>query len=130
MIKPTYSLSTNKIFCNFCPSYCCYKLQGAHLLVAAQDINRLARHFNITDGQVRKKYMEGKNTLKIKDDSSCIFLSDSKLSKRCTVHMARPDQCREFPYNDPCPYLESSAILEELEPIIEKSLIVCRDRML
>lgn len=130
MTEPAYSLSTNKVFCNFCPSYCCYRLQGAYLFVAAQDINRLARYFNITDGEVRKKYIEGRNTLKIKDDSSCIFLTDGKLSKRCSVHMARPDQCRNFPYNDPCPYLESVDILDEIQPKIEQSLLMARCKKL
>lgn len=124
MTEPAYALSTNKVFCNFCPSYCCYRLPGAYLFVVAHDINRLARYFDITDGEVRKKYLEGKNTFKVKGDSSCIFLSDGKLSKRCSVHTARPDQCRDFPYNDSCPYLESSNILEEIEPRIKESLTV------
>lgn len=118
-----YYLSTNKTFCNFCASYCCYRLEGAYLFITAEDINRLARHFDISDGQVRQKYLENKYTFKVKEDGSCIFLTDGKLSKRCSVHTARPAQCRDFPYNDPCPYIESMDMLEEIEPRIKKSLM-------
>jgi len=47
----TYSLAKNKVFCNFCPGYCCYRLEGASLYIMAEDINRMARHFNIADGE-------------------------------------------------------------------------------
>lgn len=41
-------------YCNFCPGYCCYRLPGSTLLINAEDINRIARHFNMRDGEVRK----------------------------------------------------------------------------
>lgn len=130
MDNADYALSTNKVFCNFCPSYCCYRLKGAYLFITAEDINRLARHFNITDGQVRKLYMEDKKTFRVKDDGSCVFLTDGKLSKRCSVHMARPCQCSDFPYNGSCPYLEQMSLLDEIEPRIKKSLMPDGDKIL
>jgi uncharacterized protein len=114
-----YCLATGKTYCNYCPGYCCYRLKGSTLYLDAIDINRIANHFKIRDGEVRRRYMEGKNTFKIREDGSCIFLSNSKLRGRCSIHPARPRQCREFPYNDPCPYLEREDLLLEIQPRIE-----------
>ncbi|MFW2366774.1 MAG: YkgJ family cysteine cluster protein [Desulforhopalus sp.] len=118
---PPYCLSHNKIFCNYCPGYCCYRLKGATLYIDAADINRIGRHYCITDGQVRKRYMEGRNTFKVREDGSCIFLNNRKIRGRCSIHTARPLQCRQFPYGAPCPYLESEELLATIQPRIEKS---------
>lgn len=120
--KEAYCLARNKIFCNFCPGYCCYRLQGASLYIMAEDINRIARHFNLTDGEVRKQYLDGKYTFKTREDGSCIFLAQDRLSKRCSIHEARPKQCRDYPYDKPCPYLESSQFLNMLQPRVEQCL--------
>lgn len=114
--------SVHRVFCNFCPGYCCYRLQGATLYIDATDINRIARYFGISDGEVRKRYIEGKNTFRVKDDGSCIFLIDGKPSKRCGIHLARPQQCKDFPYDKPCPYLQREDLLEEIVPRMESSL--------
>ncbi len=112
----------NRAFCNYCPGFCCYRLPGSTLFVTAIDINRIARHFNLTDGEVRKNYIEGKNTFKVRKDGSCIFLGDAKLSKRCTIHTARPQQCKDFPYDAPCPYLQRADLLELIYPKVAASL--------
>lgn len=117
-----YFLATNKIYCNYCPGYCCYRLQGATLYLDATDINRIARHFGITDGETRYRYLEGRNTFKVRPDGSCIFLSNRKMMARCSIHESRPRQCRDFPYEKPCPYLESSEILGKIQPRIEAAL--------
>ncbi len=109
-------------YCNYCPGYCCYRLEGSFLLIDAVDINRLARHFSISDGEVRKRFMENRYTFKVKDDGSCIFQSSDRMVKRCTVHSARPQQCRKFPYNKPCPYLEREDLLAVIQPRLEISL--------
>jgi len=118
----SYSLAANKEYCNFCPGYCCYRLEGSSLLITAEDINRIARHFGISDGEVRKKYIEGRNTFRVREDGSCVFLANGKMCKRCSIHTARPRQCREFPYHKSCPYLESFELLEAIQPRVEKSL--------
>jgi len=112
------------VFCNYCPGFCCYRLPGSLLFVTAEDINRIARHFQITDGEVRKKYIEGRNTFKVKEDGSCIFLLNGKLSRRCSIHGATPRQCQEFPYGKPCPYLEQEELLRAIYPKVEKSLTI------
>ncbi len=109
-------------YCNYCPGYCCYRLEGSFLLIDGDDINRLARFFSIPDGEVRKRFMENRYTFKVKKDGSCIFQASDRLIKRCTVHTARPTQCRRFPYDLPCPYLEREDLLAEIQPRFEKGL--------
>jgi uncharacterized protein len=112
----------HSVYCNFCPGYCCYKLPGSTLYITAEDINRIARHFSIEDGEVRKKYLEGKNTFKTRNDGSCIFLTNGRLCKRCSIHLARPRQCSAFPYDEACPYLYRQDLLEKIQPRFEQSL--------
>jgi uncharacterized protein len=109
-------------YCNYCPGYCCYRLEGSMLLLTAADINRLARHLGIADGEVRRLYLENKYTFRVNTDGSCIFLAQDRLSRRCTIHEARPDQCRRFPYGRPCPYLEREDLLAQIHPRVETAL--------
>ena len=117
-----HSLASNRSYCNHCPGYCCYRLPGATLLIWAEDINRMARHFGISDGEVRKRFLENKNTFKTRADGSCILLSNNRMSKRCTIHAARPKQCCDFPYDKPCPYLENPGLMDLIQPRIEQGL--------
>ena len=111
------------LYCNFCPGYCCYRLPGASLLLTGIDINRLARYFGIGDGEVRRRFLENrKNTFKLKQDGACIFQAEDRMFKRCTIHGVRPDQCRRFPYDKPCPYLEREDLLEAIQPRLEATL--------
>ena len=110
------------IYCNYCPGYCCYRVEGSVLLITAEDINRLARYFKVSDGKVRKLYIENKNTLQLKADGSCIFQTADRMVRRCTIHEARPTQCREFPYDKPCPYLEREDLLSVIQPRLEATL--------
>lgn len=118
-----YTLARNKAYCNYCPGYCCYRLPGSTLLLRAEDINRMARHFGISDGEVRNRFLENKNTFKTREDGSCILLANDRMCKRCTIHEARPQQCRDFPYDNPCPYLENSGLLEIIQPRVEQCLL-------
>jgi uncharacterized protein len=117
-----YCLARNTTYCTFCPGYCCYRLPGASLYLDGDDINRIARHFGITDGAVRARYLEGKNTFKVGEDGACFFLSRDRIRSRCTIHAARPRQCQEFPFGKACPYLESGELLEAILPKIEQWL--------
>ena len=120
--RSSYILARNRVFCNFCPGYCCYRLEGASLYVMAEDINRIGRHLGMSDGEVRRRFLEGKYTFKTREDGSCIFLNRNRLCKRCTIHRFRPKQCRDFPYERPCPYLENEGFLETIQQRIEASL--------
>jgi len=121
--QPTpYVLARNTAYCGFCPGYCCYRLPGSTLILDALDINRLARHFGISDGEFRRRHIENKNTFRTREDGSCPFLATDRMCRRCSVHEARPRQCRDFPYGKPCPYLENPGLLELIQPRIERSL--------
>ncbi|MCL2340882.1 MAG: YkgJ family cysteine cluster protein [Proteobacteria bacterium] len=109
-------------YCGFCPGYCCYRLPGSTLILDALDINRLARHFGISDGEFRRRHIENKNTFQTREDGSCPFLATDRMCRRCSVHEARPRQCRDFPYGKPCPYLENPGLLKLIQPRIERSL--------
>lgn len=109
-------------YCNYCPGYCCYRLDGSFMLVDALDINRLARYFSISDGEVRKRYLENRYMFKVRDDGSCIFQAVDRMVKRCMIHAVRPTQCRLFPDNGVCPYLEREDLLEAIQPKIEAGL--------
>jgi uncharacterized protein len=121
-VAPIAETSGFRAFCNYCPGFCCYRLPGATLFITNLDINRIARHLHISDGEVRKRYIEKRNTFKVREDGSCIFLANGKLSKRCTIHMARPAQCSAFPYDALCPYLTREDLLESIYPRVEQSL--------
>jgi len=118
-----YILARNKLYCNYCPGYCCYRLPGSTLYLDAEDINRLARHLSINDGEVRRRFLENKNTFKTREDGSCVLLANDRLCKRCTIHEARPRQCHDFPYEKPCPYLEDPGLLEIIQARVEQSLL-------
>lgn len=118
-----YVLARNKTYCNYCPGYCCYRLPGSTLFVRAEDINRMARYFGISDGEVRRQFMEGKNTFKTREDGSCILLANDRMCRRCTIHEARPQQCRDFPYDKPCPYLERPELLDIIQSRVEQVLL-------
>jgi len=104
----------NRSLCDSCAGYCCYWLPGSILFVTAIDINRIARYFRMSDGEVRRRFILQRNTFKVKVDDSCIFLLDGQPSRRCLIHSARPQQCRDFPYTDPCPYLVREDLLQAL----------------
>lgn len=94
-------------FCHGCPGYCCYKEDGAVLLITAEDIFRLGRYFGISDAQVRSQYMQNRYSLLVREDRSCIFFVPGETIERCAVYEARPDQCRLFPPGKTCPYLSA-----------------------
>lgn len=123
-----YILAGSKVYCSYCPAYCCYRLEGSTLYLDAIDINRIARHFNIQDGEVRKRFIVEKNTFRTGPDGSCIFLNNEQMCRRCTIHEARPRQCREFPYEAPCPYLERGDLLDSIQPRVEQSLLAGRPK--
>lgn len=108
-------------YCDYCPGYCCYRLPGSMLMLISEDINRLARHFGISDGKVRTLFLENKYTFKVREDGSCIFQATDRMTRRCMVHAARPSQCRRFPYGRPCPYLERTDLLDHIQPLIAKN---------
>jgi len=70
--------------------------EHAYVYLKPQDERRLARHFQISLRWMRRRYtqlMDGWRILK-NTGTACIFLD----GKRCSVHAARPVQCRTWPF--------------------------------
>ena len=96
--------------CEKCPAYCC---TYDEIEVTKHDVERLARHFDLTYAQAVKRFTK----VRAKDDalllrhrkdkffkSACMNL-DPK-TRRCTVYEARPGVCRKFPDTSRCGYYD------------------------
>ncbi len=86
--------------CAKCPGYCCsYPL----IQLTKRDVERLAKHFDLTYEQARKKFTRvevgAKYAMRRKDDKIfgriCRFFDTEE--RRCTIYTARPAICREYP---------------------------------
>ena len=96
--------------CKKCPAYCCTYTE---IEVTPRDIERLARHFDVTYAQAEERYTK-QDTEKTKRllrhrkdtifDSACMLLDQE--GRRCTVYHARPGVCRKYPDSSRCGYYE------------------------
>jgi Fe-S-cluster containining protein len=86
--------------CAKCPGYCCsYPL----IQLTKRDVERLARHFDLSFEQARKKFTKvdtgAKYAMRRKADvhfgRTCRFFDTEE--RRCTVYEARPEICRGYP---------------------------------
>lgn len=96
--------------CSKCPGYCCsYPL----IEVGKRDIQRLAKHFDISYAQAEDRYTrfdkaEKVRSLRQQNDEHfgrICKLFDTK-KRQCTVYEARPGVCREYPDGKRCGYYE------------------------
>ena len=96
--------------CAKCPAYCC---TYTDIEVTAADIERLARHFDVTYAVAEERFTKadpqnGHRQLRHRKDtifeSTCMFL-DQK-ARRCTIYQARPGVCRKYPDSTRCGYYE------------------------
>lgn len=94
--------------CAKCPAYCC---SYDRIIVSKRDLNRLARHFEITPDAAAKRFtktVEGEQVLRHQKDKIyghvCMFL-DAK-TRRCTIYDARPGVCHEYPDRPRCGYFD------------------------
>ena len=96
--------------CETCPAYCCSYVR---IEVKDKDIERLAQHHGISFEKARKKfsrkgYEKGERILRHRKDEHygtvCRFLD--RETRMCTVHVARPTICREFPGLSRCGYYD------------------------
>lgn len=106
----TAKKSGNQYDCNKCPGYCCsYPL----IEVGKRDIQRLAKHFDITYLQAETRYTrfdkgEKVRSLRQQDDQHfgrICKLFDTK-KRQCTVYESRPSVCRDYPEGKRCGYFE------------------------
>ena len=96
--------------CLKCPGYCCTYTE---IEVNTRDIERLARHFDLTYAQAEDRFtkLDAKGKVRMmrhrKDsifDSICMMFDQEK--RRCTVYLARPGVCRKYPDSSRCGYYE------------------------
>ena len=98
-----------KYDCLKCPGYCCsYPV----IEVKDRDAARIAKHFGMTLPAAEKKYFKAthgyKRIMRRKADMPygkiCQFFDTE--ARRCTIYLARPSTCREFPGDDNCGYYD------------------------
>jgi len=78
---------------------CCARPDGA-VRVGARDVARLAAHLGIGEAAFRSRFVAASGEhLVDAPGGRCIFLEDGSVT-RCTVHPARPERCRSWPYWD------------------------------
>ena len=110
MKKPFPIPVRNNYSCKKCPAFCC---TYGEIEVTPRDIERLARHFDVTYAVAEERYTKqdgktGKRMLRHRKDkifdTACTMLDQDK--RRCTVYEARPAVCRSFPASSRCGYYE------------------------
>lgn len=96
--------------CSKCPGFCC---TYSEIEVTPRDIERLARHFDVSYRVAEERYTkpDAKKSIRMlrhkKDrifDSTCLLFDQEK--RRCTVYEARPGVCRKYPDSSKCGYYE------------------------
>jgi Fe-S-cluster containining protein len=101
-----------KFDCSTCPGYCC---SHPRIEVTDNDVNRLAKHFELSPEAARKKFSYHYKTkeanewiLRHRKDhvykSMCMFFDQDE--RRCTIYAARPAVCRKYPYGNKCGYYD------------------------
>ncbi|MDQ3805722.1 MAG: YkgJ family cysteine cluster protein [Acidobacteriota bacterium] len=97
--------------CNKCPAFCCSVYDRVQ--VKTRDINRLAKHFNVSFETAKRRYTRinresGERVLRrVKDsifEETCMFLNQE--TRGCGIYHARPGVCREYPARSRCAYYD------------------------
>jgi Fe-S-cluster containining protein len=95
--------------CGQCPAICCAVYPRVQ--VTPRDVQRLAKHFNLTPEATIKRYTKirgGERVLRRKKDTIfdnvCQFLD--KDTRGCGIYHARPKVCRTFPEGPRCAYFD------------------------
>lgn len=86
---------TNVFDCRMC-GHCCQGQGG--IVASAPEQARLAAYLNMSVDDFRATYTtaQGKKTvLRTREDGFCIFFDPAAA---CTVHAAKPDVCRAWPF--------------------------------
>lgn len=88
-------MSEKSFSCRRC-GHCCHGRGG--IVVGQRDLPRLLAYFHMEKNEFLSRYTEefdGKPTLVTGDDGYCLFFKEGA---GCTIHEARPDVCRAWPY--------------------------------
>lgn len=79
--------------CQMC-GHCCLGEGG--IVMTAKDQERLAAHLGLTVEELLERHaqrQDGKVSLKSREDGYCVFFDQG-----CSVHVAKPDVCRAWPF--------------------------------
>lgn len=96
--------------CSNCPAWCC---SYPRITVSDFDIRRLAKFIGISPREFKKRHTkkgedDGEVVLRHRADeyfgSACKFLDPE--TRRCSVYLARPRVCREYPGTGRCGYYD------------------------
>ena len=72
---------------------CCKRIVPAF---TRKDINRIAKHLNMTGADFKVKYIKEKQGVLVIKTKPCPFLT----GQGCSIYAVRPECCRGFPYTD------------------------------
>lgn len=92
--KPWYAEGL-RFKCTEC-GQCCTGAPG-YVWVNDEEIQIMADHLKLSVKEFGKRYLrqsQGRYALVEKKNFDCIFLKD----KKCSIYLARPTQCRTFPW--------------------------------
>lgn len=96
--------------CLKCPGYCC---SYPEIEVTPRDIERLARHFDVSYAQAEEKFTKYDKKEKVrnlrhqKDEHfNTVCMMFDRKARRCTVYEARPSVCRAYPDSPRCGYYD------------------------
>jgi len=102
-------VSQTQYNCEKCPGYCCsYPL----IPLEKRDVERLAKHHDMTFDEAKRAFTKEaygrKYAMRRKKDEHfgkiCRFFDTEK--RRCTIYLARPGVCRQFPGGGRCGYYD------------------------
>lgn len=107
--NPVQPPTRPKFDCSQCPGYCC---SYDRIEVKPRDVARLAKHLGLTAEQTERRFTRlwapGERILRHKPDSVyksiCRFFDVEE--RRCTVYVARPTVCRQYPNGTRCGYYD------------------------
>jgi Fe-S-cluster containining protein len=110
MAKTTASATRRvKFDCAKCPAFCCSIYE--RVAVTKRDLTRLARHHGLTMDAASKRFTKAygkERVLRRKKDpvlgTACRFLDPE--TRGCTIYLARPTVCREYPGELRCGYYD------------------------
>ena len=96
--------------CLKCPGYCC---SYPEIEVTPRDIERLAKHFDLSYAQAEEKLTKYDPKEKVrnlrhqKDEHfATVCVMFDRKARRCTVYEARPAVCRAYPDSPRCGYYD------------------------
>jgi Fe-S-cluster containining protein len=96
--------------CLKCPGYCC---SYPEIEVTPRDIERLAKHFDVSYAQAEEKFTKYDKKEKVrnlrhqKDEHfATVCMMFDRKARRCTVYEARPSVCRAYPDSPRCGYYD------------------------